>query len=519
MLRGSKLSTSNTVVGNIKLLINFAFKFVHAIFTDWYFFWPWLGIPLLLGELLLCVVMIHKVPYTKIDWDAYMEEVEGPLIHDNWDYTQLKGDTGPLVYPAGFVWLYGALRWIAMGGMNTLWFNVKSMVGAVGVVGTDNVAQSDASSFVLRDPLDPVSIRVAQYIFVGMYVATQGLVFDLYKRASSSRVPPWVCVLLCLSKRMHSLYSLRLFNDCWAMFFLYLALHLFTNTKKWWKWPAGCFVFSVAVSIKMNILLFAPALWMLMIVDIGMYGSLSCIFICALVQLLAGAPFLANNFWGYIGRSFEMGRVFTFKWSVNYKFLPENIFVSKQFAIGLLCFHLLFLGLFFTQRWYPRHDDNDSAGKSKRRASGGGGMVHAIRDSFNKKMAVSLVNSDLNIEFLLLTMFTSNFIGIVFCRSLHFQFYCWYFHTVPFLLWQNDQVPTIVKIMVLVGLEFTWSYCLDPVEGTSTPLSSSVLQFTHCVMLLCLWLARPVERTLSKKFHLKVEKKEVPNEKNKEKAL
>lgn len=106
-------------------------------------------------------------------------------------------------------------------------------------------------------------------------------------------------------------------------------------------------------------------------------------------------------------------------------------------------------------------------------------MVHAIRDSFNKKMAVSLVNSDLNIEFLLLTMFTSNFIGIVFCRSLHFQFYCWYFHTVPFLLWQNDQVPTIVKIMVLVGLEFTWSYCLDPVEGTSTPLSSSVLQFTH----------------------------------------
>jgi len=32
-------------------------------------------------------------------------------------------------------------------------------------------------------------------------------------------------------------------------------------------------------------------------------------------------------------------------------------------------------------------------------------------------------------------MFTGNFIGIVFCRSLHFQFYVWYYHTLPLLLW------------------------------------------------------------------------------------
>jgi alpha-1,3-mannosyltransferase len=259
----------------------------------------------------------------------------------------------------------------------------------------------------------------------------------------------------------------------------------------------------VAVSIKMNILLFAPALWMLMIVDIGMYGSLFCIFICALVQLLVGAPFLSNNFWGYIGRSFEMGRVFTFKWSVNYKFLPENIFVSKQLAVGLLCFHLLFLGLFLTQRWYW----NNSAGKDNK-----GGLVQVIRDSFSKKLATSLVRSDMNVEFLLVTMFTSNFVGIVFCRSLHFQFYCWYFHTVPFLLWQNEKVPTIVKIMVLLGLEFTWSYCLDPIEGTSTPLSSGVLQLTHVVMLTCLWYSRPVERTMSDKLNL------LRGERTKEKA-
>ena len=44
----------------------------------------------------------------------------------------------------------------------------------------------------------------------------------------------------------------------------------------------------------------------------------------------------------------------------------------------------------------------------------------------------------------------------------------------------------------MIGLEFTWSYCLDPIEGTSTPLSSGVLQVTHLLMLIFLWWSRTV---------------------------
>lgn len=33
------------------------------------------------------------------------------------------------------------------------------------------------------------------------------------------------------------------------------------------------------------------------------------------------------------------------------------------------------------------------------------------------------------------TLFTSNFVGVCCARSLHYQFYVWYFHQLPFLLW------------------------------------------------------------------------------------
>jgi alpha-1,3-mannosyltransferase len=48
-----------------------------------------------------------------------MQEVEGFLSGD-YDYMNLKGDTGPLVYPAGFVYLFSALYFITDKGTNIL---------------------------------------------------------------------------------------------------------------------------------------------------------------------------------------------------------------------------------------------------------------------------------------------------------------------------------------------------------------------------------------------------------------
>lgn len=46
-----------------------------------------------------------------------MQEVGGFLDGER-NYSALKGDTGPLVYPAGFVYIFSALRWMTDDGVN-----------------------------------------------------------------------------------------------------------------------------------------------------------------------------------------------------------------------------------------------------------------------------------------------------------------------------------------------------------------------------------------------------------------
>jgi alpha-1,3-mannosyltransferase len=53
----------------------------------------------------------NRATDTEIDWKAYMEEVNGYRAGER-DYEKLQGGTGPLVYPAGFVYLFTALQWL-----------------------------------------------------------------------------------------------------------------------------------------------------------------------------------------------------------------------------------------------------------------------------------------------------------------------------------------------------------------------------------------------------------------------
>ncbi|CAG9107665.1 unnamed protein product [Plutella xylostella] len=78
---------------------------------------PFVACLILVAELILNILVVERVPYTEIDWKAYMQECEG-FLNGTLDYSKLRGDTGPLVYPAGFVYIYSMLYYITNQGEN-----------------------------------------------------------------------------------------------------------------------------------------------------------------------------------------------------------------------------------------------------------------------------------------------------------------------------------------------------------------------------------------------------------------
>ncbi|KAI3980073.1 hypothetical protein MKX01_042727 [Papaver californicum] len=388
---------------------------------------------LLIVDSILVSLIIAYVPYTKIDWDAYMTQVSGFLEGER-NYSNLKGDTGPLVYPAGFLYVYTSIQFITGG-----------------------------------------EVYPAQILFGVLYIVNFGIILYIYVK--TDLLPWWALTLLCLSKRVHSIFVLRLFNDCFAMTLLHAAVALVLHKK----WHLGLIIFSGAVSIKMNVLLYAPPLFLLMLKSMSICGVITALAGAAVLQILLGLPFLLSFPVDYLSGAFNLGRVFIHYWSVNFKFVPEEIFVSKEFAVSLLIIHLLLLAVFAHHVWCKYE----------------GGLLNFLSSKFTlmkvKTSLSSLVSlnqfqdqnsgfQNIRNEHIATTMFVGNFIGIICARSLHYQFYSWYFYTLPYLLWRTP-FPILLRLLLFVGVEACWN--IFP----SNIYSSSLLFCIHLVILWGLWIA------------------------------
>mmetsp|Transcript_36312 Transcript_36312/g.61903 ORF Transcript_36312/g.61903 Transcript_36312/m.61903 type:complete len:301 (+) Transcript_36312:1-903(+) len=282
--------------------------------------------------------------------------------------------------------------------------------------------------------------------------------------------------ITCLSKRIHSIFVLRLFNDAPAMILLHLSMYLFACCDAW-AW--GCAVFSLAVSIKMNVLLFAPGLLLLLLQkNQSILGTMQHLSICAGVQLVLGWPFLSTYPISYIKKAFEFDRVFFFKWTVNWKFLPEDLFISKSWALLLLLCHLGSLASLATKWWKASISQR---GRSKTR-------------EWMRWTKADKNNPQLSPEYIVYTMFVSNYIGVAFARTLHYQFYSWYFHALPILHWMVTS-PTCAESMLLTFLYMITSIiAIFGVEYAfnvfpATEMSSAILQLSHLFLLIKIFSA------------------------------
>ncbi len=273
----------------------------------------------------------------------------------------------------------------------------------------------------------------------------------------------------------------------------------------------------------MNILLFAPAILLFYLTSLGWMKTAVQLSICALVQLIIGLPFLLTYPVQYIKGSFDLGRVFEHKWTVNYRFLDRELFENKSFHLGLLIVHILLHALFFKpcyeyfknytrlrslqshfqpqidaensqrdkkkkpKQKKPKTDDEEMTSEQKellaqlerglKNQMGGKAPTPApVVEPEEKDEEKVSIHFDQCTQLVLLPVFLANFIGMVCARSLHYQFYVWYFHSLPYLSWFTDYHASF-KILVLLLIEFCWN------KYPSTIFSSSLLHMCHIILL------------------------------------
>ena len=348
----------------------------------------------LLSELFLCLLIIRFIPYTEIDWVAYMQQVE-IFLNGERDYMKIEGQTGPLVYPAGHVYCFSLFYYLTGHGQNIL---------------------------------------IAQFIFMGIYLLQMYYLLKVYEQALIFKDNYWwIVILLMISRRVHSIYMLRCFNDGIAMLFLYIGVYHLQQSKN----RASLLYFSIALSVKMNILLFVPGIYLILSRSVGLFKGTLYLLIMPLAQVVIGLPFILHNADSYFKKAFEFDRQFLFKWSVNWNYLGERVATSREFALILLGLHLLFLLIFLFSKWIE--------------------FSRIFRELSISPLQFFPSKRDLNPEYVTLVLFTCNFIGICFARSLHYQFYSWYFHTLPFLLMSCDAYYDFIKVGLLFGIELCWN--------------------------------------------------------------
>lgn len=253
------------------------------------------------------------------------------------------------------------------------------------------------------------------------------------------QTPPYLLGLLVLSKRLHSIFVLRLFNDCFAILGIFVAIYLFQIRMH----SLGSLVFSLAISIKMTVLLATPGLAMFLLQALPARRIITLGLLMLQVQVLLASPFISTNVSSYLGRAFDLTRQFRFEWTVNWKFLSEEFFSSHEFAEGLLIAHAALLSLFCYTRW------NSLTGLAPwalvRRALMAGRYRH-----------VTAAEERISPDFVMQATLTSLLIGVLCARSLHFQFFVYIAWSTPYLMWRAG-LPSYLIIGIWAAQELAWN--------------------------------------------------------------
>jgi alpha-1,3-mannosyltransferase len=101
----------------------------------------------------------------------------------------------------------------------------------------------------------------------------------------------------------------------------------------------------------MSILLYLPGILVITFKRKGLATTTRYLVTVIAIQVLFASPFLAEDSWSYVKGAFDLGRVFLYRWTVNWRFIDEPMFLSQTFALSLLVGHFSVLVAFGLFKW------------------------------------------------------------------------------------------------------------------------------------------------------------------------
>ena len=170
----------------------------------------------------------------------------------------------------------------------------------------------------------------------------------------------------------------------------------------------------------------------------------------------------------YFSRAFEFSRVFLFKWTVNWRFVGEERFYSKQFSYGLLAGHFSLLSTFITTRWLRPSNWT---------------LPEAIGVLLNPppKEHQARISKRVTPDFIFTSVLSAVIIGCLCARSLHYQFFVYIAWSTPYLLWRSGVHPVLIYI-ISSAQEYGWNVY------PSTNQSSMIVVGCLALTVVATWL-------------------------------
>lgn len=252
------------------------------------------------------------------------------------------------------------------------------------------------------------------------------------------------------------------------MFLLFFSIFAYQSRL----WTLGSAIYSFSIAVKMNTLLALPGIGITLLHALGRDRALRQASIMLQIQFLLGWPFFAHNARSYVSKAFEFSRVFLWEWTVNWRWLGEEVFYSKGLSLGLLGLHAALIAWFTITRW-----------------------IRPARLPFKEFLSTYLLTVNppgpetlqsyqlaqrMNPTFILTTILTSNLIGVLCARSLHYQFFSWIAWGTPYLLYKTGWNIVVIYLLWVVQ---EWAWNVYP----STAESSFMVVSVMAAMVAGLW--------------------------------